>query len=53
MAIIEIRSADGGLDAEMFANELAHAASRALDRDGIAHEVDGLNLSLRGKPSWL
>jgi protein subunit release factor A len=53
MGIIEIRSADGGLDAEMFATELTGATSRALTRDGIPHEVDGTTLSLQGVPSWL
>lgn len=53
MATVEIRSADGGLDAEMFATELTGALSRALSRDGFAHEVDGNVVSLQGSPSWL
>lgn len=53
MVTVEIRSADGGLDAEMFAGELTSALSRALSRDGITHTVEGTTLSLKGAPAWL
>ena len=55
MKTIEIRPADGGLDAEMFATDLSNGMRRALKRDDIEYDTDGDWLTvIDGKsPRWL
>ena len=51
---LEIRPADGGADAEMFASEIRTAMKRALQRDGISFKADDDLIVVTGKiPSWL
>lgn len=51
---IEIRASEGGIDAEMFAVDLATAACRALTRDGINFIQDAGTIAIDGRrPKWL
>ena len=54
MKTIEIKPSEGGADAELFANDVVGAVSRALTRDGVKHSVDGCNVIVDGQlPHWL
>lgn len=51
---IEIRAAQGGKDAELFASDLQYALHSALAREGVIFTADGPVTSVRSKtPIWL
>lgn len=51
--IIEVKPGEGGEDAAIFAEEIAGALVKALDKEGLTPVKVGTTVTVSSIPSWL